>query len=198
MISVLPGTSLGARLVLGGKFVARYCVIVGLRVRIGCQVDHRADQLFPAVARVARAAGDHVGLMALDADALDQLLARALAATREPGPEPAWPGRRTGRARKQRRRSRKQSTIGTYSTYRLVPIVLACESQSTKCRFPPIRGRRVIGAGSARATPPLSCLPPIKSGAGLAASSNHRTRGHGDVVPPRPFGGYWIARYSGR
>src|SRR5262245_24070199 len=27
LISVVPGTSLGARLVLGGKFVARYCVI---------------------------------------------------------------------------------------------------------------------------------------------------------------------------
>src|SRR5215468_1525333 len=27
VISVLPGTSLGARLVLGGKFAARYCVI---------------------------------------------------------------------------------------------------------------------------------------------------------------------------
>ena len=35
VISVLPGTSLGARLVFGGKFVARYCVIFGLRVRIG-------------------------------------------------------------------------------------------------------------------------------------------------------------------
>jgi hypothetical protein len=47
-----------------------------LRRRAG-EVDHCADQLFPAIARVARAGRNQAGLMARDAQALDQLLARA-------------------------------------------------------------------------------------------------------------------------
>ena len=55
--------------------------VLGNRVsplRVRRQVDHGADQLFPAVAGVAGAAGDHVGLVALGADGFDRLLAGTL------------------------------------------------------------------------------------------------------------------------
>ena len=74
----------GARYELGRTSGARgemRCQVVrdgGLLRRGGGQIHHRADQLLPAVARVARARRNHVGLVARDADPLDHLLARPL------------------------------------------------------------------------------------------------------------------------
>ena len=51
---------------------------LALLLRAAGQVDHRADQLLPAVRRVAGAARDLIGLMARRADGFDQLLAGAV------------------------------------------------------------------------------------------------------------------------
>src|SRR5262245_52633171 len=64
----------GVRREMLGKVLSDRSLLIGN----AAEIDHRAGELLPAVARVAGALGDHVGLMAPGADGLDQLLARAV------------------------------------------------------------------------------------------------------------------------
>ena len=99
----------------------------GLLLGRACHVDHRADQLFPAVARVARAGGDHVGLVAGGADACHQLHAGT---GRQPRSLTLLLGLGRDRDQRENRGSHQSSSRGPeHFPPSQQP---ECESQSTK------------------------------------------------------------------